>query len=332
MCGKNAFPYPTDLGQGYGFSTEGLWIPRIELEDFEVDNVVARYADAVARQLNLSRQERRVFCKRRNFVEWAKADERRLKEFPWTAPFGPQFAQSGEFRRYVLGKITRTDANNRLRCYLTDPIHIYNTWFDYYGMDNPIVDRRDQMASKLTLMLSELKAMLADNGALRTQLRSALNTTGDNVLSEPGRKQLTALEREVKTFGRELTSPEELTKNVPLWKELYGEASAMVAAQILFAFHNDGRDIKNSDGIDFIHAMYLPHTDLWRGDRAFSTLLINNRVDFWSGIVPSLAELPGRIEAMIASPSDKPDYHVEKARTAEGFPVEPGSGCSALPD
>ena len=74
----------------------------------------------------------------------------------------------------------------------------------------------------------------------------------------------------------------------------------MIAAQILFAFHNDGRDIKNSDGIDLIHAMYLPHADLWRGDKAFSTLPINNRVDLCRRIVRSLAELPGRIEAVIA--------------------------------
>ena len=297
LCGKNAFPYPTDLGQGYGFSTEGLWIPRIDLHDFEIENVVARYADAVARQLNLSRQERRAFCKRRNFVNWARGDERRLKEFPWSAPFGPEFAQSGEFRRYVLGEITRTEANNRLRCYLTDPIHIYNTWFNYYGLDNPIVGRRDQTASKLRWLLSELKAMLADQAALRAQLRSELNATGDNALSPSARDQLTALEREVKTFGCELRSPEELTKNAPRWKELFGEKSGLLAAQILHAFYNDGRDIKQSDGIDLIHAMYLPLADLWRGDRAFSTLLINNRVDFCSRIVPSLAELPGRIEA-----------------------------------
>src|SRR5271169_5566973 len=25
LCGRNAFPYPSDLGMGYGFSTEGLW-------------------------------------------------------------------------------------------------------------------------------------------------------------------------------------------------------------------------------------------------------------------------------------------------------------------
>jgi len=47
--------------------------------------------------------------------------------------------------------------------------------------------------------------------------------------------------------------------------------------------------------------MYLPHADLWRGDKAFSTLLINNRIDFCKRIVPSLAELPERIEAAIAA-------------------------------
>jgi hypothetical protein len=106
LCDKNAFPYPTDLGQGYRFSTEGLWVPLIELQDFEVENLVDHYADTVARQLTLSRQQRRAFSKRRNFVNWARADERRLREFPWPVPFGPKFAESGEFRRYVLGEIT----------------------------------------------------------------------------------------------------------------------------------------------------------------------------------------------------------------------------------
>ena len=156
------------------------------------------------------------------------------------------------------------------------------------------------MASKLTLMLSELKGMLAEQADLRAKLRSELTATGENALSAEGREALTALEREVKTFGSELKSPEELTNNASRRKELFGEESGLLAAQILYAFHKDGRDIKNSDGIDLIHAMYLPHADLWRGDKAFSTLLINNRIDFCTRIVPSLGELPGRIEAAIA--------------------------------
>jgi hypothetical protein len=215
-------------------------------------------------------------------------------------PFGPKFAESGEFRRYVLGEMTRAQANAKVRCYLTDPVNIYNTWFDHYGMDNPIVDRRDQMASKLTLMLSELKGMLVDQASLRAKIRSALTATGDNALSAPEREKFTALDREIKTFVSEIQSPEELTKNVPRRTELHGEESGRIAAQISYAIHKYGRDIKNSDAIDLIHAMYLPHADLWRGDKAFSTLLINNRIDFWTRIVPSLAELPRRIEAATA--------------------------------
>jgi hypothetical protein len=48
-----------------------------------------------------------------------------------------------------------------------------------------------------------------------------------------------------------------------------------------------------------MHAMYLPHSDLWRGDRAFSDLLIKHGVNFSERVVPTLLDLPGRIEAEI---------------------------------
>jgi hypothetical protein len=42
--------------------------------------------------------------------------------------------------------------------------------------------------------------------------------------------------------------------------------------------------------------MYLPHVDLWRGDKDFSNLLIKNRVNFYERVVPTLSELLDRIE------------------------------------
>jgi hypothetical protein len=45
--------------------------------------------------------------------------------------------------------------------------------------------------------------------------------------------------------------------------------------------------------------MYLPYTDLWRGDKAFSDLLIKHKVTFGERVVPTLAELPERIEVEI---------------------------------
>src|SRR5690242_19409303 len=40
LCEQNAFPYPSDLGQGYRFSSDGLWVPRIDLEDTEIERVL----------------------------------------------------------------------------------------------------------------------------------------------------------------------------------------------------------------------------------------------------------------------------------------------------
>jgi len=299
FCGKNAFPYPTDLGHGYQFSTDGLWIPRIEVNEFEIESLVRHVKEAIARDLNLSRHDRRSFANQRNFVNWLKGDPKRLLRLPWPVPF-PAFVESGDLRRYILGDMSRDDANAKVRFYLTDPVTVYNTWFDYYELDNPVVDRRDQMAAKMAMMLNELKAMLDYHAGLRLELTEALSKTTDHPLSAEGRKKLTAFEREVKQFGKEILSPEDLTANVPQWREFFGADSALIGAQIFYAFHHERRDIKNSDAIDLIHALYLPHADLWRGDKAFSTLLINNKVKFCERIVPSLLDLPSRIETLLA--------------------------------
>jgi hypothetical protein len=113
-------------------------------------------------------------------------------------------------------------------------------------------------------------------------------------------RKLLQMRRDITSFRAEIISPEELSK-LPAWRETVGDEGALIATQIFYALHREKRDIKPSDAIDLIHAMYLPHTDLWRGDKAFSSLLIKNRVNFHERIVPTLLELPRRIEAEIAS-------------------------------
>jgi hypothetical protein len=82
----------------------------------------------------------------------------------------------------------------------------------------------------------------------------------------------------------------------PAWVTKFGDEGAQIAAQIFYGLYGQKRDIKASDAIDLIHAMYLPHVDLWRGDKDFSNLLITNRVPFYERVVPTLPELLDRIE------------------------------------
>src|SRR5260370_14035 len=58
-----------------------------------------------------------------------------------------------------------------------------------------------------------------------------------------------------------------MNRQVPRWEEIVGPESARGAAQIFQALHREKREIKRPDATDFIHAVYLPHADLWRGDK-----------------------------------------------------------------
>ncbi|MFZ2871943.1 hypothetical protein [Zavarzinia sp.] len=55
--------------------------------------------------------------------------------------------------------------------------------------------------------------------------------------------------------------------------------------------------IEDSFGGDLIHALYMPHVDLWRGDRRFSALIKRGMPIYANRIVPLLRDLPEIIDA-----------------------------------
>ena len=181
--------------------------------------------------------------------------------------------------------------------HLTDPVVFYETWFERQGRGNPLEARGGQLAKMLMELFEKHRAMLTDHDSLRADVKKALAAKGEDALSAEDRAKLLQVQRDLKTFRAEITSPEDLNDRVPDWRELVGEKSARIATQIMFAFQREKTRLQRSDAIDFIHAMYLPHADLWRGDRGFCSLLIRNKVDYLERVVPRLAELPARIEA-----------------------------------
>jgi hypothetical protein len=199
----------------------------------------------------------------------------------------------------VLGDISREEANRKLRVHLTDPVMFYETWFERHGRGNPLEARGEKLASMLMVMFEKLQAMLDKGAALQVKIKKALATRGEDALNAEDRERLLKVLRDLKAFRTEITSPDDLSERAPAWRNIVGEKSARIAAQIMFAFQRDKRSLIRSDAIDFIHAMYLPHVDLWRGDRAFSSLLVRHKVDCWERVVPSLTELPSRIAALM---------------------------------
>jgi hypothetical protein len=300
LCGLNAFPYPTDLGDGHRFSKQGLWQPHITLDDHEVEVIIAHFVKWVQQDLEATAHVQRIVTRRKYLRRWAQEFPGRfasLAERNWPVMFGRSLAKDGTFGRYMADAISRDEVNRKLWFFINDPRSIYELWFERCNWDCPIMERRDNIAGNLVAMFREFRGMMAGTRDLRAKITTELNATGNEALSPDGRSQLLQLRKDLKTFREEISSPQQLCEDVPVWRQRFGNESALVAAEVLFAFEHDGRPIKDSDGIDFVHVMYLPHTDLWRGDRAFSDLLKRHKVNFSERVVSTLLELPARIEA-----------------------------------
>ena len=56
--------------------------------------------------------------------------------------------------------------------------------------------------------------------------------------------------------------------------------------------------IRESDGGDFMHLIYLPHSSLWRCDSGFCELVRQSCPNFRRRIVPKIQELPAAISAL----------------------------------
>ena len=307
LCGQNAFPYPTDLGDGHRFSKEGLWQPRITLEDHEIEVILGHLIQAVQYDLEATPHVRRVVNNRKYFRRWAEEYSEcfvAIASRNWPVMFGKSLVDDGTLGRYVAGQISRSEANRRLWFFINDPASIYEVWFEQCRWDCPIMERRDNIADKLVTMLGELRRTIASTGDLRKRITGELNVTAVEALSPDERSQLLRLRRDLKTFQEEMSSPQQLFDDLPIWKDLFGNDSALLATEILYAFERDKRPIKQSDGIDFVHAMYLPHADLWRGDRAFADLLIKYKVSFSDRVVPTLLGVPARMAAELSKRSE----------------------------
>jgi hypothetical protein len=284
LCGQNAFPYPTDLGKGHCFSKEGVWFEQSCLEILDIEYIVGQLKQIAARHPQIGRNERRAL--RKNFADWVCRNPSILTPIPetvWPLPIGKEFLEQGNLslRRYILGQVSRCQANREMRLYFSDPATVYKVHFEHLGYANPVIQRRDQLSSDIIRILEQLH-----------------NELIPELVHEIQQAQLPyKVRNEYEQKVKELLSPHE----IPALTELFGQKSAKVTIQILYAFLSEkNRSFQRSDAIDLIHAMYLPHTDLWRRDRAFTNLLAKYKVDYHERVVRTLFELPSRIEREMA--------------------------------
>ena len=96
----------------------------------------------------------------------------------------------------------------------------------------------------------------------------------------------------------------ELLLNIPNIVEhipasnLVGRVISAYTKQIL-GISGHAAKIERSFGGDLVHALYLPHVDLWRGDRRFAEIVRNSVPHYAARVVPTPSSLLAAIDRQL---------------------------------
>ena len=91
----------------------------------------------------------------------------------------------------------------------------------------------------------------------------------------------------------------QITSQIPAC-DIVGNVLTCYIRQIL-GFAGTEAKIEDSFGGDLVHALYLPHVDLWRGDRRFSEVIKNAVPSYANKVVSKLNSLAAAIDAHLTA-------------------------------
>lgn len=204
----------------------------------------------------------------------------------------------------IEGRITAPEASRRLFGEIAKPVTFVEAYFEKVegdrssipswmrgfgdAFENRFLDLRAQTASILD---SE-----EGRAALEQLLTELPKTLGLGILGMADANDLAEYGLTVSIVDS-LRAIEGVEHQVPS-SIIVGNVIPSYARQVLGLRGNPGH-IERSFGGDLVHALYLPHVDLWRGDRRFAEVVVKAVPHYASRVVPRLTALPSAIDAAL---------------------------------
>lgn len=279
--------------------SEDYWFPSIgnAFDTFRPRFERARQ-DALEEFAHMNRQERRRARKGlsdRAFKKFADETAREVEEHYGVAPGG--FGKA--FGLYARGKMSSGEASTKLFSSIAKPtafIHFYfhkyegekdlPAWMRSFGeaMQTLIEGMVDQLASYDVSDLRRMHPIALDQWKHRlaeTIAGFALKNGNEFGMSDD-------------VVGAVQARSDIL--NIQCCGNLVGLIGEYVAQCV--GLRGTMSKVEPSFGGDLIHAMYIPHVDIWRSDRRFSKLVEDCGIQGSTCIVPTLSTLPEAIASL----------------------------------
>ncbi|GAA6201732.1 hypothetical protein [Aquicoccus sp. SU-CL01552] len=296
ICGRNAFPFFTDLKRGARFPNNGIWVTgrdgKLMTANWFRRQMEKQYLETLAEQQGLNRAQRRRLktpsamrqLLRENTSTWGTKRE----DFKGV-PVSDELIRSGVLTRFLKGRCSDDEFEERVNRWFSDPAEFSRIAYDYADKPNLLDEFFGSSINKM-------------EDALR-QIQEASRNFDDLGKTIRGRRQsLIDVGVDTRT-ARRLTTP-------PQWPRLnpsdvackieghIGEGRAGHIGHYLLKASQKHYNFKRSDFIDIMQMCYVPDCDLFRCDKAMADLY-RDYEPFAGKLVAKFTDLPARIEAQL---------------------------------
>jgi hypothetical protein len=295
ICGRNAFPFLTDLKAGARFPNNGIWLEgqsgRMITANWWRGLMQRHYFKYLDGLKDLNRAQRRKLKTkhgmqsffRESGCTWGKNRE----DFDGF-PVSNEFIESGVIARFLKGQCSDAEFEERVNRWLSDPSEFSRIYYDHANKPD---FKKEVMGSKIDDLAASLRSvqqLVADLEIKRQAVRRELAQSGFDQRSI--KSAMKSLRPEVNDYSSVVESVEQYV----------GKGRAGHIAHYLQKASQKGYNFQASDLQDILQLFYVQECDLFRCDKAMANLY-RDYEPFSGKLVAKFSDLPARVEERLGA-------------------------------
>lgn len=296
ICGRNAFPFFSDLKLGARFPNNGVWITgrdgKLMTAKWFRAQMEKKYLETLAEQRGLNRALRRRLktpsamrqLLRENTSTWGTKRE----DFKGL-PVSDELIESGVLTRFLKGRCSDAEFEERINRWFSDPTEFSRIAYDYADKPNLLDEFIGPSLNKIEAALLQTQEATRNFDDLGKTIRAQRQK-----LIETGFDRRTA--RRITTpVGKPTLDPTDMVRMI---EDQIGEGRAGHIGYYMLKASQKNYGFNRSDIMDIVQMCYVPDCDLFRCDEAMADLF-RDYEPFAGKLVAKFTDLPALIESRL---------------------------------
>lgn len=295
ICGPNAFPNISEIVKGATFPNGGQWLFSKDHKIITANQFRRGLHKTFIRELPkyraLNRKQRRQLARKPAMEKWFRNNDSTFgqkRSDYGSIPVSNEIIESRVLERFLKGKCSDAEFEQRMNAWLTDPEEYSRIVYDYSDQPNVLDAHFGEAINAVEATVVASQEILNNVRQTNQTLLAAREKMVDAGSHRSQAKRLT------RQFALPIPDFEPITKKL---EESFGKGRAGHIGYYLAHLLKSNQKFKRSDVIDLLQLSYAYDCDLFRCDKAMANIFSSFQL-FNGKLVGRFHELPGLISKL----------------------------------